>query len=455
MTVQQRLIDGPTRVERSPQGHRLSGPAEIYYLIEQQFPSTGFTIPFAFRVSGRLDPGLLREAVRLLAKRHESLRTRVIRTPEGPRQIPDPEPQEMLTVIDAAPDAADEYLEEQFTRPFRPATEHPLRVLAIRVRPDEWVIGFQLHHLAADGWTLTVLMHELGRRYGELAAGLSPEVRTDGLQQIDYADWVREALAHNAFADEIAYWSEALAGNPGQPLAPATPFAGIPQPGRIAYLRAPLPGELAAMCARRRLTPYPVLFAVLAAVLAGETGRTDFSVNSAMDNRMYPGLEETAGYLANMIPLRARLDPLLRDRTAGFDALLDQAADTCMNGFQYQQMPYTDLAPHAETGVGNGRPSLMFQYFAEPPAAPELAGCATAAITEDAARRRFLTSPTGLRITVTRSGHGFTAEFAWQPELWTTEYMSRLLARYTAALQAVCDDASVPLRQLLDPQQMR
>lgn len=437
---------------RTEFGSPLSGAADTYYLIEQAFPSCGYTIPFAFRVSGPLDTGLLREAVRLLGRRHEALRTRVVDTDAGPRQIADAEPHEMVTVETGDHDAL---LETQFARAFRPAGEHPLRVLVVRVSADEWVVGIHLHHLSGDAWTLDVLMRDLGYFYGELAAGRVPQARDGRLQQIDYAVWEREAVAENAFVEEIAYWKEALAGSAGLPLEAHGPFDGVSRPTLVGYISVPLPADLAGLCARERLTPYPVLFAALATVLAGETGRTDLTVTSAMDNRMYSGLEDTAGYFANTVFLRAHLDPLLKNRTTGFDGLLKQAAEACLGAFAHQQMPYTDLAQHAETGLGGGRPPILFQYFSQEFAAPRLADCRTETLADRGARRRLLTSPAGLRVVVSRQGGGYTAEFVWQPELWPAEYVSGLAERYAAAVRAVCADVRRPLRELIDGGRVR
>ncbi|MCF2526702.1 condensation domain-containing protein [Yinghuangia soli] len=425
----------------------------MLHLIEQGFPSTGFTIPFAFRVTGALDTGVLREAVALLARRHEALRTRVVDTEQGPRAIADAEPQEMVTIAAGDPD---ELLEAQFSRSFAAATEHPLRVLVVPAGDGEWVVGIHLHHLSGDAWTLGVLMRDLGHFYGELAAGRSPEAEDGRLQQIDFAAWERDAVAQNVFTEEIAYWKEQLAGSAGMPLDAHSPsYSGICQPSVVGYLRVPLTDDLAAFCARERVTPYPVVFAAMAAVLCGETGRTDLSVTSAMDNRMYPGVEETAGYFANTVFLRAQLDEAMREGSAGFDVLLKQAAEACSGAFAHQQVPYLDLMAHAETGLGVGRPVILFQYFSQEFGAPELAGCRTEALVDDAARRRLLTSPSGLRVVVSRRGAGFCAEFVWQPELWSEEYIGAMADRFGAAVRAACADRHVPLRDLIGGEQAR
>ena len=72
-----------------------------------------------------------------------------------------------------------------------------------------------LHHIAADGWSLGVLFSELSAAYpvfAARAAGRAPELPTLPIQYADYAAWQNEQLHAAEAAESLRYWTERLAG---------------------------------------------------------------------------------------------------------------------------------------------------------------------------------------------------------------------------------------------------
>ena len=46
-----------------------------------------------------------------------------------------------------------------------------LRCVLVRLHEDEHVVMFTLHHIAADGWSMGILVREFALLYNALAAG--------------------------------------------------------------------------------------------------------------------------------------------------------------------------------------------------------------------------------------------------------------------------------------------
>src|SRR5205823_2647771 len=88
------------------------------------------------------------------------------------------------------------------------------RALLFRLDLEEHVVILSLHHIAADGWSLGILIHELLPLYqAALAGSLSPLPELP-CQYFDFARWQRGLLQGKTLEGLLAYWRQALAELP-------------------------------------------------------------------------------------------------------------------------------------------------------------------------------------------------------------------------------------------------
>ena len=136
--------------------------SRLWFLDQLQGPSPVYNMAVALRLSGRLDADALGAALADVVGRHESLRT-LFAAPEGiPRQlVVPPERAEFgWQVVDASGWSADrlgEAIGAVARHSFDLAAEIPLRARLFRVADDEHVLVAVVHHIAADGWSVTPL----------------------------------------------------------------------------------------------------------------------------------------------------------------------------------------------------------------------------------------------------------------------------------------------------------
>ena len=198
--------------------------SRLWFLDQLQGPSPVYNMAVALRLSGRLDAEALGAALADVVGRHESLRT-LFAAPDGiPQQVVVPAERADFgwEVVDATGWSAarlDEAIDAAARHAFDLAAEIPLRARLFRVAEDEHVLVAVVHHIAADGWSITPLVRDLGVAYASRCAGQAPGWAPLAVQYVDYTLWQRAQFgdlddSDSPIAAQLAYWEEALAGMP-------------------------------------------------------------------------------------------------------------------------------------------------------------------------------------------------------------------------------------------------
>ena len=135
----------------------------LWFIDQLQGPSPIYNMAVALRLRGRLDADALGAALADVVGRHESLRTQ-LPAPEGiPRQLVVPVEKadfgwQMVDVTGWPADRLIDAIHTTACHPFDLAAEIPLRAKLFRAAADEHVLVAVVHHIAADGWSITPLM---------------------------------------------------------------------------------------------------------------------------------------------------------------------------------------------------------------------------------------------------------------------------------------------------------
>ena len=231
---------------------------------------------------------------------------------------------------------------EEALRPFDLARGPLLRTALLDLGEAAHRALFTLHHIAADGWSVGVLIRELEALYGAAAAGRPSPLPELPLQYADYAVWQRGWLSGEVLAGQLAWWRERLAGMPEVLDLPADrprPAVASLRGGSVPVALAPgLAGELSGLGARLGATPFMVLLAALAALLARLGQEERVVVGSPVANRTHREIEGLIGFFVNTLPLPADLtgEPPLA-------SLLGQVRETALAAYARQDVPFEKL----------------------------------------------------------------------------------------------------------------
>ncbi|EUA30865.1 condensation domain protein [Mycobacterium xenopi 3993] len=266
----------------------------VWFIDQLQGPSPVHNIAAALRLTGGLDVAALGAALGDVLARHESLRT-VFPTVEGtPQQlvIPSERADFGWHVVEASGWSASQ-LEEEIGAvaryPFNLDSEIPLRARIFRVADEEHVLVVVVHHIAADGWSLTPLVRDLGVAYASRRAGRAPDWDPLPVQYADYTLWQRQHLGDlddrdSPIAAQLAYWEQALAGLPEHLDLPTDrPYPAVADQ-RGATVAVDWPAEMQQQITRlareHNATSFMVIQAALAVLLSKLSAGTDVAIGS-------------------------------------------------------------------------------------------------------------------------------------------------------------------------------
>jgi acyl carrier protein len=326
--------------------------SRLWFLDQFEGPSPVYNMAVALRLGGRLEAEALGAALGDVVDRHESLRT-LFPAAEGiPQQLVVPaEPAELgWQVVDATGWPAsrlDEAIDTVTGYSFDLAAEIPLRARLFRIADDEHVLVAVVHHIAADGLSVTPLVRDLGVAYASRCAGRAPGWDRLPVQYVDYTLWQREQLgeiddSHSRIAAQLTFWQETLAGMPEQLQLPTDrPYPPVAdQRGASVAVKWPadLQQRVARLAREHNATSFMVVQAALAVLLSKLSDSTDVAVGFPIAGRRDPALDELVGFFVNTLVLRVDLsgDPTVSE-------LLAQVRQRSLSAYEHQDVPFEVL----------------------------------------------------------------------------------------------------------------
>ncbi|HKH49972.1 MAG TPA: amino acid adenylation domain-containing protein, partial [Thermoanaerobaculia bacterium] len=394
---------------------------------------------------GALDAGALGQALSAIAARHEPLRARFATAEGEPVQIVDPPGPVPLPVVDVRALAAclrePEILchaTEEARRPFDLARGPLLRTLLLRADRDDQVLLLTIHHVAADGWSIGVLLRELTELFAAFAAGRPAALPPLPLAYADFAAWQRERLQGERLAAEVEHWRARLAGLPALRLTPEQELNKGSRGALVPVIIPPaLTQRLQAIARHAGASLFMALLAVFEVLLSRWTGQRDFGVGAPVANRTRPELEGLIGFFVNTLVLRADLagDP-------SFAEILGRAERTLVDALAHQELPFEKLVEelHPERRLGHTpffTAVLALQNL--PAGAARLSGLEMTLLPVRNGTARF-----DLTLSLAEEGGGLTGDLEYRRGVLSDPAARRMAGHLRVLLEAVTEDPGQP-----------
>ncbi|MER7047175.1 condensation domain-containing protein [Streptomyces jumonjinensis] len=405
-------------------------------------------VPTGVRLRGRLDRGALVLALTEVVRRHEVLRGRVVVIDDSPYQVTEPVETFVPTMTDLAhlpaaqaQERAQELMAADAATPFDLAAAPMLRARLIRVADDDHLLLLVFHHIAFDGWSLSVLWQELSTAYRAAAAGRPVVLAELPIQYADFADWQRGCQSGAALRAQLAYWRDRLAGQS----PPAFP-TDRPRPalwsGRGDQVEIEVPAELAdrtrALGRTHEVTPFMTLLAAFQVLIARYSGEHDVPVGTPISGRTRIEVEPLIGFFVNTLVLRPDLsgDP-------SFAEVLGRVRRCAVDAYAHQDVPFERLVEEVRPERDLGQHPLftvMFQLD-EPSALPAgLPGLEVSALRIPQTIVKF-----DVEVSMTDRGDHFTGVVRYAADLFAHDTMRQLAQDYRSVLDHLVSSPEQPI----------
>lgn len=321
----------------------------LWFLYQLDPGSYAFNISNAVRLSGALDVGALGRTLNEIVRRHEALRTTFANVNGEPvqliaatltlglrevdlRQLPKWEREaEALRLITA-----------ESRRPFDLTRGPLLRSFLLRLEDEQYVALLTMHHIVSDGWSMGVLVRELGTLYAAYSAGHPSPLPELPLQYADFTMWQSERLRGDRLDSLLDYWKKQLGGNlpvlelpTDHQRAAAFTFKG----GVQSFALSPALSEsLDVLSKQEGATMFMTLLAAIQLILQRYSGQDDIPVGINIANRAHREIEGLIGFFINNLVLRGDLsaNPTFRE-------LLRRTREITLGAYAHQELPFEML----------------------------------------------------------------------------------------------------------------
>jgi amino acid adenylation domain-containing protein len=433
----------------------LSYAQERLWFIDRLVPgSPAYNVPAAIELAGALDRAAWARALGETRRRHEALRTTFAETPDGvvqriavPAAAALPLPEVDLAALPAAVGRgeADRLVAEEARRPFDLVRGPLLRAALVALGGRRAITLMTVHHIVADGWSISVLLDELATLYAAFASGRPSPLPALALQYGDYAVWQREWLTPEILSEPLAHFDAVLAGVPpllalpaDRPRPPLQSFRGC---RRAIDLPVGLMARLGRLGREVGATPFMTLLAALAALLHRLSGAAAIPIGLPVAGRGRTELEELIGLFVNTVVVCPRIAP-----GGTFRELLARVRDEALAAYDREHLPFEKLVEARKAGAAlshNPIFQVLFGYHVEATELPRFAGLESEFLEADLG-----VAHADLALSAEPAEGGLTASLELATDLFDPATGARLLAEWRELLDGAAGDAAQRVAEL-------
>ncbi len=421
----------------------------ISTLIGEQDANRAYNESFTLLLNGDLNVSAFRQAFEDLLKRHESLRTTI--SANGEKIITYTTASFHLEEADiSALDTAerDAYLqrlaEKQADTPLNIISGPLFRAYLTKTSNESYQFTFTGHHILFDGWSLGILLQDLGKLYSAYAKNAFPALPA-AVQYSQYAVEQYQFQQTNEYVTIKDFWVKRFKNN-----IPVFDFpTDFPRPATRTYqsqrLDYPIDASLAAALkkvgAKNGSSFITTLIAAFEVFLYKASGKTDIIFGLPTAGQSVTGNTYLIGHCVNMLPIRSHPTSMMR-----FDEYLKTRKSDILDCYEHQQITFGSLLKEINVPRDPSRVPLVPVSFNVDLGMTNDVHFEELTYTLISNPRHYET----FEFFLNASGYEDKMIFEWSynTHLFKAETIQKLHRHFETILQQVAEDPTVALREL-------
>ncbi|MBF0272353.1 MAG: amino acid adenylation domain-containing protein [Magnetococcales bacterium] len=418
----------------------------LWFLEQLEGGLATYHMPGAMALTGSLDANALERAIHAIIRRHESLRTTFQVIDGDPVQRILPPVDRPITRIPLPPGESVQQLgSAEMQKPFDLTRDFMLRATLIETGPQDHTLLFTFHHIAADGWSITIFISELIQLYNAFLQGQPDPLPPLPIQYADYSQWQRQWLQGPVLDTQLAYWKHHLADAPVLLELPTDRLRPPIQTyhGADAYFH--VDPEIAQGIARLSrdtgTTVFMTLLAAFTTLLGRLSDQQDVIVGTPVANRNRPETEGLIGFFVNTLALRVDLsgDPAFRE-------LLARVRRTTLDAFAHQDIPFEQLVEALQPTRNLSHAPLFQVLFAlqNAPFTPlEMTGLTITPLDLYGKSAKF-----DISLSMEETDQGMTGNIEYNTDLFDAATIQRMIGHFKNLLASLVAQPELSLSRL-------
>jgi hypothetical protein len=273
-------------------------------------------MPYVCLLKGGIDLSVLKKTFYTLVHRHEALRTNFTMVEGSLKQLIHPAGEDLFKVeiVEGPPNTINDLQDHascEALRSFDLEHNSLFRVILVPMDGDNLGCIVNTHHIISDGWSMTILMEEIGLIYDAYRRGGVNPLTPLRVQFKDYAAWEANQMDTPGHFTHREFWLNKFSND--------LPVLSLPEclsrPALRTYtgdrfffsIDQKLTAGLRTLSKKANASLYMTLLAVVNLLLHKISGQKDIIIGTPMTGRYHKDFENIVGNFVNLLPVRSVL----------------------------------------------------------------------------------------------------------------------------------------------------
>lgn len=438
---------------------QLSFAQERIWFIEQfENGTNAYHLPFVYELGQDSNKEALKYALQKIVERHDVLRSIVLQENGVNYQRVLNKPLVIEDILLSDGENYEAVIRKEINRSFKLEQEFPFRAgfytiptnkINILSTPDaQTLLLVNMHHIASDGWSLTIFEKELAFYYeAYLKKEQTATMPTLSIQYRDYAVWQRKYLIPEVQDKQLLYWKNKLSGF--QPLEIPLDFE---RPQQISYqgdteefrLNAVISKKLKQFAQAQGTTLHSVLLSSIGILLGKYAGQQDVVIGSLSANRHHRQTEDLIGFFVN-----TQVNRIVLKSDQNFESLVLQVHADQVEAQQYQDLPFEKLVEVLNVERDLSRHPVFQVLFGVQPFSSENRNKQQPAFLKQWNMDQLLeTAQFDLSVFIDDEGEELIGKINYSTALFRKERILKLIEHYTSLLHTLLKHVNRPYSRI-------